>query len=131
MVSILMIVEDMSDQLNPELEGWEDINSSPGTIGVGINKAIHRLVISIVNLRSSTSTQLVYLQNEIKHLQTSADRLNQLFNQLNETIKKASDSSTKLATALNRLTFFGVVVAVFGILLALTQFLFENNIWLF
>lgn len=121
----------MTNKIFQELEGWDEINSSPGTIGTGINKAIHRLVISIANLRSDVSSQLGYLQNKIERLQNSADQLNQSFEKLNENIKKADESSIRLASALNRLTFGGVIVASAGILLALVQFLFENKIWPF
>lgn len=121
----------MTNNIFPELDGWDEINSSPGTIGAGINKAIHRLVISIANLRSGVSSQLGYLQNKIQRLHDSANQLNQSFIQLNEAIKKADESSTKLATALNRLTLWGVIIAGSGIFLALTQFLFENEIWPF
>ena len=121
----------MSNNPFPELDGWDEINSSPGTIGTGINKAIHKLVISLANLRSATSSQLGYLQNKIKGLEGSVDKLNQQFKKLNENIEKADASSSKLAKALNRLTLGGVIVAGSGILLALAQFLFENEIWPF
>ncbi|MEK7553117.1 MAG: hypothetical protein AAB504_00275 [Patescibacteria group bacterium] len=121
----------MPNNIFPELEGWEEINSNGGTIGTSINKAIHKLVISIANLRSGVSSQLGYLQNKIERLQDTADQLNQSFKQLNGNIKKSDESSTKLAAALNRLTLFGVLVAGIGILLALIQFLFENKIWPF
>lgn len=121
----------MSNNIFPELDGWDEINSSPGTIGVGINKAIHRLVISLANLRSSTSSQLRYLQNKIEDIQVVANKLNQSFIQLNENIKKADESSTNLANALNNLTFYGVLVTGSGVFLALIQFLYQNKIWPF
>ena len=121
----------MTNDIFPELDGWDEINSDPGTIGTGINKAIHRLVISIANLRSVTSSQLGYLQNKIERLQNNVSQLNESFSQLNENIKKADESSTKLAGALNKLTFWGVIVAGSGIVVVLIQFLFENRIWPF
>ncbi|KKQ64409.1 MAG: hypothetical protein US86_C0022G0007 [Candidatus Daviesbacteria bacterium GW2011_GWA2_38_24] len=121
----------MANNIFPELEGWDAINSDGGTIGSGINKAIHRLVVAIANLRSATSAQLGYLTDKVEELHKSADQLNKSFVQLNENLKKADESSTKLATALNRLTRGGVIVASAGILLALIQFLFENKIWPF
>lgn len=121
----------MANNPFPELEGWDEINSDPGTIGAGINKAIHKLTISIANLRSATSSQLGYLQNKIGRLQSTADRLNRSFDELNENIKKAEKSSTALARALNKLTFFGVSVAFLGVGMAIIQFLFENKIWPF
>jgi|SRR3989338_10799002 len=121
----------MSNSPFPELEGWDEINSSGGTIGTGINKAIHRLVISLANLRSSTSSQLRYLQNKVEGLQTSVAQLNQCFERLNENIERADESSTKLSTALNRLTFYGVLIATVSVFVVLIQFLYENHIWPF
>ncbi len=106
------------------MDGWDDINSSGGTIGTGINKAIHRLVISIANLRSSVSSQLTYVKGKI-------ESLNQSFEQLNENIQKADQSSTKLARALNKLTFWAVVIAALGLLNSLGQFLYQNKLWPF
>lgn len=121
----------MTNNIFPELDGWDEINSDPGTIGTGINKAIHKLVISIASLRSATSAQLVYLQDKIERLQNNVSQLNESFIQLNENIKKADQSSTNLATALNKVTFFGVSVAFLGVGVAIIQFLFENKIWPF
>jgi len=114
----------MINNIFPELDGWDDINSNGGTIGTGINHAIHKLVIAIANLRGSTSSHLGFLENNLKELKENVDRLN-------ENIKNADTSSTKLATALNRLTFWGIVIASMGILFAIIQFLFENKIWPF
>ena len=121
----------MANNIFPELDGWDEINSNGGTIGTGINKAIHKLVVAIANSRSATSAQLGYLRNTVEELHKSADQLNKSFTQLNENIKKADESSTKLATALNGLTLGGVFVASVGILFAFIQFLFENKIWPF
>ena len=121
----------MKNNIFPELDGWDEINSSGGTIGTGINKAIHKLTLSIANLRSATSAQLGYLQSKVGGLHHSVDKLNDSFIQLNKNIEKADASSTRLATALNHLTLAGVIVAGIGICLALTQFLFENKIWPF
>lgn len=114
----------MTQNIFPELDGWDDINSSGGTIGTGINKAIHKLVVAISNLRSTASSQLIYLQNKVTDLNGS-------FKELNENIKRAEESSTELARALNKLTFWGVIVAGSGIVIVLVQFLFENKIWPF
>lgn len=46
-------------------------------------------------------------------------------------IKKADESSIKLANALNKLTFWGVLVAAVGVFVALIQFLYNNFIWPF
>jgi len=119
----------MKNDIFPELEGWDEINSDGGTIGTGINKAIHKLVFSLASLRSALSFQLGYLKDKVGDLQKSTNELNQSFNQLNENFKKADESSTKLAGALNRLTFYGVLIAGSGIVLVLVQFLFENKIW--
>src|SRR3989344_6978520 len=119
----------MSNSVFPELDGWDEINSSPGTIGTGINKAIHRLVISLTNLRSATSAKLGYLNNKVERLQGSIDKLNQCFVQLNKNIEKADESSTKLSTALNRLTSWGVSIAGVSVIVVLLQFLYENHIW--
>lgn len=105
----------MSD--NAELDGWEDIDNNGGTIGTGINKAIHRLVIAIFNSGSKTSHQLIYLKDKIE--------------ELNKNLKDASGSSANLATSLNRLTLFGVLIALLGIISQLGQFLYLNHLWPF
>lgn len=46
-------------------------------------------------------------------------------NKLNDNIKNANDLSTKLTKALNRITFWGVVIAGAGIILAFLGLLFE------
>jgi len=121
----------MTNNIFPELDGWDEINSDAGTIGTGINKAIHKLVVAIANSRAATSAQLGYLKDNVEELHKSVGQLNISFVQLNENIKKADESSTKLAAALNRLTLGGVLIASAGIFLALVQFLFENKIWPF
>ena len=102
---------------NFELEDWEDINQSGGTIGTGINKAIHKLVVGIFNSGSKTSGQVGHLGGKI--------------DELNKNLKNASESSTSLAKSLNRLTLFGVLAATFGIISQLAQFLYSNNLWPF
>lgn len=123
----------MTNKIFPELDGWDEIIHKHLTDKnlVSLIKATQKLVLSLANLRSATSSQLGYLQNKIELLHNSADQLNQSFEKLNENIRKADESSTKLASALNRLTLGGVIVASFGILLVLIQFLFENKIWPF
>lgn len=49
-----------------ELEDWNDINSNGGTIGTGINRAIHKLTVAIFNSGSKTSTKLVILEIKSK-----------------------------------------------------------------
>lgn len=123
----------MSNGIFPELDGWDEIDSRTLTKGQGSHliKATHKLVLSLVNLRSAVSSQLGYLQNKIERLQNSVDQLNQSFIQLNNNVKSADKSSTDLAKALNRLTFYGVGVAFLGVGIATIQFLFENKIWPF
>ncbi len=121
----------MTNNISPELDGWEDINSNGGTIGTGINKAIHKLVVALVNIRLTTSSQLSHLHSKIGSLEESTNRMNGSFERLNKNIEKADESSTKLSKALNRLTFFGVLIAGISIVISLIQFLFENRIWPF
>jgi len=123
----------MKKNIFPELDGWDEIIHPYLTDKnlVSLIKATQKLVLSLVNLRSATSSQLGYLQNKIERLQNNVNQLNESFVQLNENIKKADDSSTNLSKALNRLTLGGVVVAGVGITLVLVQFLFENKIWPF
>ena len=124
----------MTNNIFPELDGWNDIEGESEIVyknDLKLRMAAHKLVISLANLRSAISSQLGYLQDKIEHLQNSANKFNQLFEQLNENIKKADDSSTKLASALNRLTLGGIIVASVGILFVFIQFLFENKIWPF
>lgn len=96
---------------NPELEGWDDINQNGGTIGAGINRAIHRLTIGIFNSGSKTSTQISYLGNKIERL--------------NENLEKANQSSDKLTEALNRITLAGVIIAGLGVLVAVGNFVLD------
>lgn len=102
---------------NFELEGWDDINQNGGTVGTGINKAIHRLTVAIFNSGSKTSTQVSYLGNKI--------------DTLNQNLEESSKSSEGLSKSLNRLTLFGVLVALLGIVSQLAQFLYLNNLWPF
>src|SRR3989344_646850 len=121
----------MSSNIFPELDGWNEIIHTHLTDKniVSLIKATQKLVLSLANLRSATSSQLGYLQNKIERLQNNVSQLNESFIKLNENIQKADKSSTKLAAALNRLTLGGVIVAGAGILLVLIKFLFENQIW--
>ncbi|PIT96905.1 hypothetical protein COT82_00730 [Candidatus Campbellbacteria bacterium CG10_big_fil_rev_8_21_14_0_10_35_52] len=123
----------MTNNIFPELDGWDEIIHPHLTDKnlVSLIKATRKLVLSLANLRSATSSQLGYLQDKIECLQNNVSQVNESFAQLNVNIKKADESSTKLASALNRLTFGGVLVASVGILLVLVQFLFENKIWPF
>lgn len=93
---------------NSELENWDDINQSGGTIGTGINRAIHKLVVAIFNSGSKTSTQISYLGNKI-------DRLNR-------NLEESSKSSDRLTGALNNITRAGVIIAGIGVLIALGNF---------
>lgn len=69
---------------NFELENWYEINQNGGTIGTGINHAIHKLTVAIFNSGSKTSTALNYTKSALE---------------------KASDSSDKHADALIRATW--------------------------
>ena len=42
---------------NFELDDWDDINHNGGTVGTGINRAIHKLTIAIFNSGSKISAQ--------------------------------------------------------------------------
>jgi|SRR3989344_1572551 len=123
----------MKNNIFPELDGWDEIIHPHLTDKnlVSLIKATQKLVLSLVNLRSATSSQLGYLQNKIERLEGGVNQLNKSFTQLNENIKKADQSSTNLAKALNRLTFYGVGVAFLGVGMGIVQFLFENKIWPF
>ncbi|HAS80558.1 MAG: hypothetical protein UR25_C0001G0164 [Candidatus Nomurabacteria bacterium GW2011_GWE1_32_28] len=59
---------------NFELEGWEDINQNGGTVGTGINRAIHKLTVAIFNSGSKTSTALGYAKDAIEKASSSSDK---------------------------------------------------------
>ena len=80
---------------NFELEGWEDINQSGGTVGTGINRAIHKLTVAIFNSGSKTSAALTYTKEAIK--EAAKD--------MSSAINTASSSADKHATALTRATW--------------------------
>lgn len=44
---------------------------------------------------------------------------------LNKAIRKADESSTKLSKALNRLTFWAVIIAGSGVIIAALNFIFQ------
>lgn len=96
---------------NSELDGWEDINQNGGTVGTGINRAIHKLTVAIFNSGSKTSTQVGYLGNKI-------DRLN-------ANLEEANKSSDKLTKALNGITLAGVIIAGIGVLIAVGNFVLD------
>lgn len=96
---------------NFELDGWEDINQNGGTVGTGINRAIHKLTVAIFNSGSKTSTQVGYLGNKIDRLNTN--------------LEKANESSDKLTKALNRITLAGVIIAGIGVLVAGGNFVLD------
>jgi len=56
---------------------------------------------------------------------SAVTKLNGKLDELNANIKKADESSTKLAQALNRLTFWGIIIAGTGVLVAALNFIFE------
>ena len=121
----------------PELDGWDEIEHSRLTDKnlLSLIKATHKLVVSLANLRSSVSSQVDYLQDKVGRLQGSIDSLHSDLKddigKLNKNFEGASASSTKLAEALNKLTFWGVLVAATGVSVALVQFLYQNQIWPF
>ena len=88
---------------NFELEDWDDINQNGGTIGTGINKSIHKLVVAIFNSGSKTSTHIGYLENKV--------------DQLNKNLEESAKSSDRNSKAMNYLTLALV-------LLGIVQFLF-------
>ncbi len=53
------------------------------------------------------------------------NRIEDELNKLNGNLKESSESSTRLTKALNRLTFWGVLIAGFGVLIALASIVFE------
>lgn len=89
---------------NFELEDWDKINQDGGTVGTGINRAIHKLTVAIFNSGLSNSTQVSYLGDKI--------------DKLNINIEKSNESSDKLTKALNKITLAGVIIAGIGVLVA-------------
>jgi predicted ribosome quality control (RQC) complex YloA/Tae2 family protein len=61
----------------------------------------------------------------------AAEKLNTSLKELNDNFKKADESSSNLARALNRLTFWGVLIAAIGVFVSLAQFLYNNHLWPF
>ncbi len=59
---------------NFELDGWDDINQNGGTVGTGINRAIHKLTVAIFNSGSKTSTALSYAKDAIEKASSSSDK---------------------------------------------------------
>jgi len=98
---------------NFELQDWEDINQNGGTTGTGLNKAIHKLVVSIFNSGSKTSGQVMHLGTEIK--------------KLNENLKEASTSSAKLTTSIRNATWTAAIVGGLGVLVAAINLV--RDIW--
>jgi hypothetical protein len=98
---------------NFELEDWEDINQNGGTIGTGINKAIHKLVVSIFNSGSKTSGQVMHLGSEVK--------------KLNENLKEASESSKNLTISIRNATWTAAIVGGLGVLIAAINLI--RDIW--
>lgn len=96
---------------NFELEGWEDINQNGGTVGTGINKAIHKLTVAIFNSGSKNSTQVSFLGDKI--------------DKLNKNLEESNASSDKLTKALNKITFAGVVVAGIGVAIGIGNFVLD------
>lgn len=92
----------MPDDL--ELDGWDDIDISGGTIGTGINRAIHKLTVAIFNSGSKTSSALNHAKVTINSAAES----------MSVAIHEASNSADKHAEALTRATW--VLVAATGIL---------------
>ena len=78
-----------------ELEDWKDINQSGGTIGTGINRAIHKLTVAIFNSGSKTSTALIRTKDAVKEATEN----------MSAAINKASNSSDKHTEALTRATW--------------------------
>ncbi len=103
----------------PELQNWEEIEllskSSSDTEGkLGFIKALHKVTIGIVNSKNSISGLTPFIA-----------RIGIVIEQLNKNLQKADESSTKLTQALNRITFYGVIVAGFGVLVAVGGLILE------
>jgi hypothetical protein len=96
---------------NFELEGWDDINKNGGTVGTGINQAVHRLTVAIFNSGSKTSSQLAYLKNQIGRLNTN--------------LEESNESSDKLTRALNKITLWGVIIAGVAAMIAIGNFVLD------
>ncbi len=87
-----------------ELEGWDDINQNGGTVGTGINRAIHKLTVAIFNSGSKTSAAVNFANRTIEEASKNTSAA----------IDKASGSADKHATALTRATW--VLAVATGIL---------------
>lgn len=96
---------------NFELEDWEDINQNAGTVGTGINRAIHKLTVAIFNSGSKTSTQVSYLGDKLE--------------KLNKNLEESTKSSDRLTKALNNITLTGVIIAGIGVLIAVGNFVLD------
>ncbi len=96
---------------NFELNGWEDINQDGGTVGTGINRAIHKLTVAIFNSGSKTSANIGYLKDQIT--------------KLNENLEESNKSSDRLTKALNKITLAGVIIAGIGVLVASGNFVLD------
>lgn len=97
-----------------ELEGWEDINQNGGTVGTGINRAIHKLTVAIFNSGSKTSGQVQHLQD--------------IITQLNKTLKESSQSSDKHSSSMKWLTTSLVFIGFAQIIVAWLPYNQENNL---
>lgn len=72
------------------------------------------VAIAVGNIRDSLKTLNDNLGNIRDNLKT-----------LNDNIQRASDSSEKLTYALNKITFWGVLVAGTGVVVAVVNLIFE------
>lgn len=89
---------------NPELQDWENIDNNGGTVGTGINRAIHKLVIAIFNSGSKTSGQVMHLGSQI--------------DKLNANLEKASASSKNLTTSIRNATWAAAIIGGLGVSIA-------------
>lgn len=84
----------MSNNIFPELDGWDEISlKAPNKDALSSIKTIHKLVLSLANLRSAVSSQVGYLQNKIERLQQSVDFLS---SNLKSSIDDFNCASSKL-----------------------------------
>lgn len=76
---------------NFELEDWDEINQDGGTVGTGINKAIHKLTVAIFHSGKDISGQVMHLGTHLE--------------KLNSNLVRASTSSENLTTSIRNATW--------------------------
>lgn len=66
-----------------------------------------------------------HTKQAIDYTARATEKLVVKLNELNETVREASVSSGNLTKALNHLTFWGIIIAGVGVLVAFGNFIFE------